>query len=51
MFTTRGPIVMVLLTNRQFQVQQDPWRGFDKAETLSQEVSVVFICFLLVSSA
>ncbi len=42
-FISHGPIVMVLLTNHQFQVRQDPSRGFDEAETLGLEIDVVFI--------
>ncbi len=40
---------MVLLTNRQSQVWQNPWSGFDEAETLGEtlgrEVVVVFFYF------
>ncbi len=37
-FASHGPIVMVLLSNCQLQVWQDPWRGLDEAETSGREV-------------
>ncbi len=44
-FACCGSIVMVLLTNHQLQVRQDPRRGFDQAETLGWEASVVSFVF------
>ncbi len=37
-FASRSPIVIVLLTNYQLQVRQDPLRGLDEAKTSGWEV-------------
>ncbi len=49
-FASRGPIVLVLLTNCQLQVQHDPWRAFNEAETSDWEVCVNSFVFFTIES-